>query len=198
MKRTILSCLPVLLMGSVGLHADLLDFNALQVGEEVQSYYNGGLGSMGTGPGPNLGITFTADFVTVADGVFGPPLRAEGLTAGSGTMDLAAGFSGPFSFYYENSGTEGMVNLYSGLDGSGSLVGTLLLPANSTFGATGSVEGMPFRSAVFTGDANTMVFDNITFGNLVLPEPGSISLLLTVLATSGLLCRKNARRRQTH
>src|SRR3954469_7520598 len=33
-------------------------------------YYNGGDGSSGTGPGPNLGITFTSDFVTVAQGVF--------------------------------------------------------------------------------------------------------------------------------
>src|ERR1035437_6208549 len=105
--RTIFSCLPLLLIGAVGAHADLLDFNALQVGEGVQGYYNGGFGSKGTGPGPNFGITFTNAFVTVADGVFGAPFRAELLTSGSGIMDVAASFSGPFSFYYENSGAEG-------------------------------------------------------------------------------------------
>ena len=112
MTRAILSCLPILLMGAVGAHADVMDFNALQPGEAVQGYYNGGFGSMGTGPGPNFGITFTNDFVTVADGVFGPPLRAEELTGGSGIMDVPAGFSGPFSFYYKNSGPAGAANLY--------------------------------------------------------------------------------------
>jgi hypothetical protein len=42
-----------------------LDFDALDGGrdglhaEEVRGFYRGGLGSLGTGPGPNLGITFT-------------------------------------------------------------------------------------------------------------------------------------------
>jgi hypothetical protein len=198
MTRTILSCLPILLVGAVGARADLLDFNALQVGEEVQGYYNGGFGSMGTGPGPDFGITFTNDFVTVADGVFGPPLRAEELTGGSGIMDVALGFSGPLSFYYKNSGAEGAANLYSGLDGGGSLVGTLLLPTMSSFAATGLVTGVPFRSVVFTGSANTLVFDNITFGALVIPEPASISLLLIVLAALGFVCRNHIGGRATY
>jgi hypothetical protein len=42
--RTILSCKPILLMGLVGLHADVLDFNALEIGEEVKGFYNGGWG----------------------------------------------------------------------------------------------------------------------------------------------------------
>jgi hypothetical protein len=185
------------LAGAVGAHADVLDFNTLQMGEQVQGYYNGGFGSMGTGPGPNFGITFTSDFVTVADGVFGPPLRAEELTSGSGIMDVALGFSGPFSFYYKNSGAAGAANLYSGLDGGGSLVGTLLLPTMPGFAATGLVTGMQFRSVVFTGSANTLVFDNITFGAQVIPEPASISLLFIVLAVLGLVCRNGICRRVT-
>ena len=132
--RTIFLCLTLLLTGTFGANATIvLDFNTLQVGEQVLGYYNGGLGSMGTGPGPNFGITFTNNFVTVADGVFGPPppLRAEGLTSGSGTMDVIAGFSGVISFYYKNSGAVGAVNLYSGLDGSGILVGTFPLPTSN-------------------------------------------------------------------
>jgi len=68
MTRTILSYLSILLMGVVAAIADPLDFNNLQIGEEVLGYYDGGFGSLGTGPGPNLGITFTSDFVTVAQG----------------------------------------------------------------------------------------------------------------------------------
>lgn len=196
MARTILYCLPILLMSAAGLHADLLDFNALQVGEEVQGFYDGGFGSMGTGPGPNFGIAFTGDFVTVAEGVFGPPLRGEQLTSASGTMDIAAGFSGDFSFYYQNSGAEGALNLYSGVNGSGSLVATELLPSTPGFIAVDLVEGTPFKSAVFTGDVNTLVFDNITFGFLVTPEAGSISLLLTVLAAFVFVCRRSIGGRQ--
>jgi hypothetical protein len=199
--RTILSCLTLLLMGAAGVNATTLDFNALQVGEEVLGYYNGGLGSMGTGPGPNLGITFTNDFVTLADGVFGPPFRAEELTGGSGTMDIAAAFSGIFSFYYKNSGAGGAVNLYSGLDGGGSLVGTFLLPPTSSFSPAFELivnPGVPFQSAVFTGSANTMVFDNVTFGFQVIPEPASITLVFSGLAVLGFVGRKSIVGRATH
>ena len=179
MTRTILSYLSILLMGVVAAIADPLDFNNLQIGEEVLGYYDGGFGSLGTGPGPNLGITFTSDFVTVAQGVFGPPFQGEELTSISGTMDVVPGFSGPFSFYYTNSDLDGTVNLYSGLDGGGTLLGTIPLPASATFNAAGAFEASPFESAVFTGSAGALVFDNITLGGgLVTPEPSSISLLV--------------------
>jgi tetrahydromethanopterin S-methyltransferase subunit E len=66
------------------------------------------------------------------------------------------------------------------------------------FAATGLVTGVAFRSVVFTGSANTLVFDNITFGALVIPEPASISLLFIVLASLGFLCRNRIRGRATH
>ena len=76
MARTILSFVALVLLGVSSAHADLiasLDFNNLLIGEEALGYYDGGLGSLGTGSGPNLGITFTSDFATVPLGVFGPP-----------------------------------------------------------------------------------------------------------------------------
>jgi len=156
-----------------------LDFNDLKVGEEVRGYYSGGFGSLNTGPGPDVGITFTSDFVTVPFGVFGPPELSEQLTSDSGTMNVAAGFSGAFSLYYATmSGVPGSVLLYSGLDGTDSLVGTLLLPADSGFEAIGLTQLTPFKSAVFSG--NGLMLDNITLapgGELSIPEPSSISLL---------------------
>src|SRR3982750_143776 len=98
LPRPLFSYLGLLLVGCIASHGAQLDFNTLQVGEEVRGYYNGGFGSMGAGPGPNLGVTFSNDFVTVNDGVFGPPFLAEELTSGSGIMDLEGGFSGAFSF----------------------------------------------------------------------------------------------------
>lgn len=193
MTRIISSYLPLLLLGVVTASADQLDFNNLQIGEEVLGYYNGGLGSLGTGPGPTLGITFTNDFVTVAQGVFGPPFQAEELTSASGIMDVPAGFSGPFSFYYINSGPDSSVNLFSGLDGGGSLLDTIALPTSPTFNAVGTVETLPFESAIFTGNANELVVDNITLGGgLVIPEPSSMSLLFIALVAVWLARRKIA------
>src|SRR6266481_6215765 len=107
MTRTILSYVSLLLFGVSIANADpivSLDFNDLQIDEAVLGYYNGGLGSLASGPGPDLGITFTSDFVTVPFGIFGPPELSEQLTSDSGTTNVAAGFSGGFSFYYANSG----------------------------------------------------------------------------------------------
>jgi hypothetical protein len=189
MTRTILSSVSLLMFGVSIVSADpivSLDFNDLQIGEEVLGYYSGGSGSLNTGPGPDvgLGITFTSDFVTVPFGVFGPPELSEQLTSDSGTMNVAAGFSGGLSFYYATmSGIPGSLLLYSGLDGSGSLVGSLLLPEVGGFEAAGLEQLTPFKSAVFNG--NGLMLDNITFapgGELVIPEPSSISLLWIGLA----------------
>jgi hypothetical protein len=171
-----------------------LNFNDLQIGEEVLGFYNGGLGSLDTGPGPDLGITFTSDFVTVPFGVFGPPELSEQLTSDSGTMNVAAGFSGGVSFYYATvSGVPGSVLLYSGLDGTGSLVASLALPEDGGFEANGLGVFPPFRSAVFNG--NGLMLDNITLapgGGLVIPEPSSISLLWIGLATFFIIARRAA------
>jgi hypothetical protein len=204
MTRTILSYLAILLMGAVTASADQivsLGFNDLQVGEEVLGYYDGGFGNLGSGPGPNLGITFTIDFVTVAQGVFGPPFQAEELTSTSGIMNVLPAFGGTggtFSFYYTNSGPDdGVVNLYSGLDGSGSLVATIPLLPTAGFVAASPLEGLPlpFESAIFTGAAGALVFDNITFSppgiGPVIAEPSSVSLLLIGLLGVGLGGRKS-------
>src|SRR5713226_4467042 len=195
MTRTILSYPSLLFLGVALANADpivSLDFNDLQVDEEVLGYYSGGLGSLGTGPGPDLGISFTSDFVTVPFGVFGPPDLSEQLTSDSGTMNVAAGFSGGFSFYYANmSGVPGSLLLYSGLNGTGSLVGSLLLPDNGGFEATGLEQLIPFESAVFSG--NGLMLDNITFapgGELVLPEPSSINLLCIGLVAIFIALRR--------
>ena len=199
MTRTIMSYLSILLMAVVTVSAE--DFNDLQIGEEVLGYYDGGFGSLGTGPGPNLGVTFTADFVTVAQGVFGPPFQGEELTSTSGIMDVLPAFGGDggdFSFYYTNLGPDdGLVSLYSGLDGTGSLVTTISLPPTPTFSAASPLEGLPgpFESAIFAGTAGTLVFDNVTFSppgvGPVLPEPSSVSLLLIGLLAVWLSARKS-------
>ena len=186
MAKKILPCLAVLLFGVAAARADLqLNFNNLQLGEEVLGYYNGGFGSMLSGPGPAFGITFSPDFITVGDGVFGPPSIGVQLTSNAGIVDFDQDLSGLFfSFYYSSQGAAGDVNVYAGPGGTGTLLDTLSLPNTSgSFIAAGNFEPFRFESMVFSGGP-AFVFDNITFGSgLVIPEPSSVSLMaIAVLA----------------
>jgi len=183
-------------------HADVvtLDLNALKIGEEVLDSYDGGFGSLGSGPGPNIGITFSNDFVTMASGVFGPPFRAEELTSTRGILDIPAGYSGIFSFYFKNSGAFGNVFLCSGLDAVGCTLGQLGLSPLPTFGAAGLLLTVPAHSVVIFGDANALVLDDITEGAFVpppgsaVPEPTSVVLLISLLtALCMVLRRRNVR-----
>lgn len=185
MAQKILRCLTILLFGVTAASADLqLNFNKLQLGEEVLGYYNGGFGSMLSGSGPTFGITFSPDFVTVGDGVFGPPSIGVELTSDSGTVDLTQDLSGFFfSFYYSSLVADGDVKVYAGPDGTGALLNTISLPNTfGSFGTAGDLEPVRFESIVFSGGPAS-VFDNITFSHsgLVIPEPSTVSLMLIVL-----------------
>lgn len=194
-------CLAVLGLGFVTqVLADpfiTLDFNSLQLGEQVLNYYDGGFGSLGTGPGPNLGITFTSDFVTVDQGVFAPPALGEELTSASGTMNVNGGFSGPFSFYYINSAPGTSAELFSGPDGTGMEVGSLSLTPEPGFFPAGDIFSN-FESVVFLSTSGGLVIDNVTFGGIVVPEPSMLVLFALGLAGLGFwrrLCAKRICRR---
>jgi hypothetical protein len=61
-----------------------ISFDALQTGEDVLNYYNGGFGSMGSGPGPSLGVIFLAGWIV------GPPSVFQLFLLGIGLLKLAA------------------------------------------------------------------------------------------------------------
>ena len=159
-----------------------LSFDALQPGEDVLGYYAAGLGSLGSGPGPDLGITFSPGLIV------GPPgwcqCAGDGNSAAVGgriVMDLAAVYAGPVSFYHW--GPVGMVDFFSGPGGSGDLVFKLLLQESGIFDPVG--HEMPvFRSAVF--DLPSSRIDSLTFGAFVIPEPPTAALLATGLVGAGL------------
>lgn len=183
----------------------VLTFEGLQDNEPVLAYYNGGLGGFGSGPGPNYGITFGPDSLAIISGCWGGsgnfsgaptmPTVAYFLTGPGDVMDVPAGFTTGFSFYYSAVVYPGSVNVYSGLDGTGSLLATLDLPVTPSQPGT---PGCPYgaywpwapggvtfsgtaESVVFTGSANYIGFDNITLGSATpapaVPEPGTLTLL---------------------
>ena len=159
-----------------------LTFDGLKNGEQVLSYYDGGLAGMGSGPGPSLGVSFTnglaADSTVIA---FGP---SAVVTAPSVTMNLGSSWPGIFSFYFIGTGS---VSFYSGTNATGSVL-TYLLSSSFVF-PFGASPGA-FQSAVFTPSAGTtMRLDSLSFGLAVLPEPSVVLLI-----PAGLLLMISLRR----
>ncbi|MBA4176224.1 MAG: hypothetical protein C0505_06655 [Leptothrix sp. (in: Bacteria)] len=155
------------------------------------------------------GITFTADAVGLDnnDGIGGyfsnAPSGNVGMTAfgNDATMNIAGGFEGAFGFFYSASAViTDAVQVWSGLDGTGSLLASFDLAANAqaggcsdtpycNFSSAGTVLSSIGRSVTFGNTAFEVVFDNVSLN--AVPEPSTA--LLMPLALAGLLA---ARRRK--
>ncbi len=211
MKKTIslLATVFVLAVASARAGTVVLTFEGLQNLEFVGSYYNGGLGSLGSGPGPNYGITFGPDSQAIISGAAGGTGNFSGsptmptilffLSGAGDGMDVPAGFDTGFSFYYSAVVYPGSVSVYSGLDGTGSLLASLDLPVTPsggspecTYGAycpwipIGVTFGGTAESVIFSGSADYIGFDNITLGSGT-PSPGVPEPATLTLFGSGLL-----------
>ena len=179
-----------------------LTFEGLQDGESVNDFYNGGTGSLGSA-GPNYGISFTSDSLAIIsqaaggggnfDGAPTMPTILYFLTGAGDTMNVAAGFDTGFSFYYSSPFYTGSVLVYDGLGGTGTLLATLTLPLTPSGGAgcSGTYAYCPWepfgvafsgvaKSAVFSGVANYIGFDNVTLGSGIptggVPEPATLAI----------------------
>lgn len=190
---------------------NVINFDGLNgsVYETVLDYYNGGFGGAGSGPGPNYGVSFSSNAIvgceqgtpcadTAAANAPSSPNIMFFLSGPAATMDVAGGFTTGFSFYYSMQvGTTGFVNVWSGLDGTGSLLAsfalnptpnpyTVFVPIGVSFAGTA-------ESIEFGGVANFVAFDDVTFGSSTpggIPEPAEWALMLTGLAAAGGALRR--------
>ena len=192
----------------------LLTFQGLENLETVSNFYNGGLGGSGSGPGPADGIVFSDNALALTSslvggtGSFAPSSDvAIFFVDGSGiTMDVAGGFLNGLSFLYSAPSFVGFTNpggtadIYSGLDGTGTLLASISLTATQNGTSVGGCSAEPFcpfveeiqsfsgtaKSVVFAGSENEIGFTDISLG---VPEPGTFGSLVLGAAVLTLIRR---------
>jgi hypothetical protein len=211
MKRLFftLVALGMLYSSSPSRAATVLTFEGLQDQEPILNYYNGGFGGKGSGPGPNDGVVFGPDSLSLIQSAAGGSGNTfnnpSGVTCvfflgGPGdVMDVPGGFDTGFSFFYAAPFFPGSVTVWSGLDGTGAQLAALNLavvpplpgpPPYDNWVAQGVSFNGTAHSAVFSGTANFIVFDDITLGSAT-PGPGGAApapaaLVLYAIGFSGL------------
>lgn len=220
MKKVWVSIITMLLvLGSYGLAAAItLDFEGLQDQELINDFYNGGTGSMGSS-GTDYGVTFSSaqafiDADAGGTGNFGgepSPSTTFTFISTPWTMNVAGGFDTSFSLYYSSPFASATLNIYDALNGTGNILGSILLSTTSQ--DTGDPNGAysPFFevNTAFSGTALSvgivniqgttlaMGFDDITFSPAnsggVVPEPATMLLVgFGMIGLAGVTRRKIA------
>ena len=201
--------------------AAVIDLKFEGVGDfaSVNEFYNGGTDSMGNS-GPNHGISFVSNSLGLVSQLSGgggnfednpTPTTVVFFLEGDGAiMNVAAGFTTGFAFYYSAS-EGGFIEVYDGLNGTGTVLASIPIGVNYQDHCAPSATmdycswdpiGVTFsgtaHSVNFGGVVNVIGIDDITLGSDQAgggsedaPEPASLMLLGAGLAGLGLLRRRN-------
>ena len=155
----------------LSIQAQVLDFEGLKDQEDILDFYNGGTGSQGSS-GTNFGIGFAAGALALIDADDGgggnfanePSANTIAFFLGQAqlTMNVFAGFSTGFSFFYTSS-TVASVTVYAGLNATGAILGVLNLAAqhtgnNCTGDPTGTFCNWTAVGVAFAGTARSVDF----------------------------------------
>jgi hypothetical protein len=162
-----------------------LTFEGLKDREPVNNFYNGGTGGLGSGPGPNYGVTFTpvdAKGNTDAEALISKSAGGTGnfannpsgstiaffLNGVTDTLNVASGFTKGFSFYYSAEGTTptdgkspaGTVDVFTGPNGTGTKLKTINLVDTGNSTPSAFDNWVPV-GVTFAGTAESVVFNSL-------------------------------------
>jgi hypothetical protein len=119
----------------------VVNFGSLKNLEFIDQFYNGGKGSLGSGPGPNFGLQFTANaqaIISASQGGSGNFINNPGgepvmffQTGNTVTITATNGVNTAVWFYYSVLQT-GRATVYSGPNGTGNILASVTLPPNNS------------------------------------------------------------------
>ena len=181
LAATVLLCL-LLLGGSWAQTKGIATFGGLKNLEFINQYYDGGTGSMGSGPGKNLQLGFTSNsqvIISAAKGGSGNFINNPGgypvmfFATGTGVVvNVKASVSTGVWFTY-SALQPGTATIYDSADGKGNVIGSTNLTPNNS-GCTGYKMCVwtpiafplttPVASIRFSGTANMLAIGAIHLG----------------------------------
>lgn len=219
----VIASLALATFGAASASADVISLNFAGLNGDAQElvldYYNGGTGSLGSGPGTNYGITFSNNAIACSVQPGGNCNSGDLPTGGNllfflsgaaSTMNVLDGFDTGFSFYYSAINNPAFVNVWSGLNATGTLLATIDLPLTpSDPGAPACAGGQfcPFvpigvsfagtaMSVDFGGAANQVAFAAITLNSDTpppgVPEPAAWAMMIAGLGLVGGALRRRS------
>lgn len=174
----------------------------------LNSFYNGGTNSGGTA-GVNYGVSFAGAAYALSNAYNPDPVYSNAPSMGAvmsttdsdGAMSVASGFSGTVSFYY-SSAEAATVNVWSGINGTGSILATFALGANAQTNCSDTSYchwdfisldlGSNIAHSIQFGDAIGTGFDNVTVN--AVPVPAAAWLMGSALLGLGGVSRRRAQR----
>ena len=165
---------------------------------DIANYYNGGAAADGSTGGPNVGVSFV-NVSGLSNDALGPYYANAPSPIGvayahdRAFINIANGVGNALSFYYSSpTAVAGAIRAYSGLNGTGFLVGTLNLAANAPNYDAWTLVNFAFngfaQSFDLSGSAGDTVvaFDNISAR--AVPEP--TTALLALAGVAALVSRR--------
>lgn len=185
----------------------LINFETPTSFASINTHYAGGTDSAGVA-GVNLGVAFSGDALAVKNDALGPyfsnapsPLGVMAPVGPDAFMNVAVGFTDLRFFYSSNTAVAAAVKVWSGLNGTGSLLASLSLVNNAQsgcsdtafcrFDALNTAWAGVARSVGFGDAAGVAGFDNVSI--TAVPEP--TTSLLMALGLVGMAGLGLARRR---
>lgn len=185
-----------------------IDFEGTRSFSSILEFYNGGLDAAGNS-GANYGVSFTASATSLSNDELNnyfsnAPTSGTVMVAPDSMayLNAAGGFANSVSLYYSSDiAAPNSVNIYSGLNGAGDLLGSFSLNNNAqrgcsdtafcnfeqstvTFSGTG-------KSISFDGAAGHTAFDNVSITPV--PEPTTYALMMLGLTGIGMVARRRRR-----